>query len=336
MKHTRDELRQWQALPLSIKIRMTQQRIRDWVHEYGEGGCYISFSGGKDSTVLLDIARKMGYDIPAVFVNVPTQYPELRDFAKTFNNVVILNPKISFLEVCEKYGFPLISKEVAQCVDEARKYVANNNVYKYRYERIIGEGRYSKGGDRHSFSKERYKFFLDAPFEISNKCCNVMKKDPLKKYEKETGRFPITAEMADESFLRTQKWLQNGCNGFDLKRPKSTPMAFWTEQDVLRYIKKYNIPICSVYGDIVEDEELTSEAGREIGEKFLKTTGCSRTGCMLCGFGCHLEKSPNRFEMLKETHPGMYDMLDRVKNNGITFREAIEWTNKHGNTDIKL
>jgi hypothetical protein len=67
----------------------------------------------------------------------------------------------------------------------------------------------------------------------------------------------------------------------------------------------------------------------------LKTTGCSRTGCMLCGFGCHLEKSPNRFEMLKETHPGMYTLLDKVKNNGYTMREAIEWINENGNMEIK-
>lgn len=125
MKHTMEELRQWQALPLSIKIRMTETRIRMWVDEYGEDGVYVSFSGGKDSTVLLDIVRnKMGYkNIPAVFVDVPTQYPELREFAKTFDNVEIIRPKISFAEVCEKYGFPLISKEVSECVQGARKYL---------------------------------------------------------------------------------------------------------------------------------------------------------------------------------------------------------------------
>lgn len=57
---------------------------------------------------------------------------------------------------------------------------------------------------------------------------------------------------------------------------------------------------------------------------------------MLCGFGCHLDKSPNRFELLKETHPGMYKLLDVVKNNGVTMREAIEWINQHGNMNIKL
>ena len=62
------------------------------------------------------------------------------------------------------------------------------------------------------FSQEQYKFFLDAPFEISNKCCNIMKKNPAHSYYKQTGRCPITATMADESRLRKQKWLQNGCN----------------------------------------------------------------------------------------------------------------------------
>ena len=124
-KHTLEELKERQALPLDLKIRLTMTRIRAWVNEYGESGVYISFSGGKDSTVLLDIVRnKMGYkDIPAVFVDVPTQYPELKEFVQTFENVEIIKPKISFVQVCEKYGFPLISKEVSESVQGARKYL---------------------------------------------------------------------------------------------------------------------------------------------------------------------------------------------------------------------
>ena len=122
---TLDDLRQMQASPLPVKIRLTESRIRQWVNEYGEDGCYVSFSGGKDSTVLLDIVwNRMGYrNIPAVFIDVPTQYPELKSFVETFNNVVIIKPKISFVEVCKKYGFPLISKEVSECVQGARKYL---------------------------------------------------------------------------------------------------------------------------------------------------------------------------------------------------------------------
>ena len=226
--------------------------------------------------------------------------------------------------------------------------------------------------DRSVFSCEKYKFFLDADFEISNKCCKIMKKEPARRYEKDTGCKPMTAQMAAESRIRKQKWIQRGCNAFDAKNPISNPMAFWTENDVLEYIFEYlekplkyawaNIEnldrkkrknarkylrknnyrktaICSVYGDVIpEDAQLTfADLGCDYaGERTYKTTGCKRTGCMLCGFGCHLEKSPNRFEQLKKTHPGVYGLLDKVKNNGVTFREAIEWTNEHGNLDIKL
>jgi len=122
-KHTLTDLYQMQALPLSAKIRMTKYRIRQWIEEYGEDGVYVSFSGGKDSTVLLNIVRQDYPQIPAVFVDVPTQYPELKEFAQTFDNLVILKPKISFAEVCEKYGFPMISKEVSECVYYAKKYL---------------------------------------------------------------------------------------------------------------------------------------------------------------------------------------------------------------------
>ena len=85
----------------------------------------IGYSGGKDSTVLADIVRNVcGYkNIPLVFVDVPTQYPELKQFAMTFDNLVILKPKISFAEVCEKYGFPLISKEISEKAMYSRKYL---------------------------------------------------------------------------------------------------------------------------------------------------------------------------------------------------------------------
>ena len=124
-KHTMSDLYQMQSMPLSAKIRMTKYRIKQWIDKYGEDGVYISFSGGKDSTVLLDIIRQDYPNIPAVFVDVPTQYPELREFAKTFDNVEIIKPKISFVEVCKKYGFPIISKEVSESVYGARKYLTS-------------------------------------------------------------------------------------------------------------------------------------------------------------------------------------------------------------------
>ena len=123
--HTIDHLQELQALPLKLKVRLTQQRIREWVSEFGTDGVYVSFSGGKDSTVLLHIVRELYPDIPAVFCDTGLEYPEIRQFVKTFDNVVWLKPKKNFFQVCEEYGFPLISKEVSECVYGARKYLTS-------------------------------------------------------------------------------------------------------------------------------------------------------------------------------------------------------------------
>lgn len=198
--------------------------------------------------------------------------------------------------------------------------------------------------DKSAYSQERYKFFLEAPFEISNKCCNVMKKNPMHRYYRQTGRKPILATMASESRLRTTIWLKNGCNGFDLTIPTSTPMSFWTEQDVLLYIKENNLPICSVYGDVVIDYSAMGQCENQMSfadycifdseRQLLKTTGCDRTGCVLCAFGAHLGKD-SRFLRLKETHPKLHNLLYVLKNNGVTYAEAIDWVNEHGNVNIR-
>jgi len=205
--------------------------------------------------------------------------------------------------------------------------------------------------DRSMYSCERYQFFLDAPFEIAQQCCGVMKKSPMNKYHRETGRQPITAMMASESRLRTQKWLHQGCNAFDAKKPMSMPMAFWTEQDVLLYIYNNKIPIASVYGEVVRDYKADGlmegqMTFRDLGGDWemldtdrptLKTTGCERTGCMFCGFGCHLEKpGQGRFERMKETHPKQYDYIMRPKEEGgLNYKEVIDWINEHGNLHIR-
>ena len=77
---------------------------------------YNSFSGGKDSTVLLDLVRRVFPDCPAVFIDTGLEYPELRDFVKTIDNVVWLKPEMNFKKVIETYGYPIISKEISGLV----------------------------------------------------------------------------------------------------------------------------------------------------------------------------------------------------------------------------
>lgn len=382
MNHTESELRQMQSMPLEYKILATQERIKAWYEGWtrfnirnlatGEerfetidtrdyyaepkisddetiesaypGQVYVSFSGGKDSTVLLHIARQMYPDIEAVFVNTGLEYPEIQKFVKTFDNVTILRPKMRFDEVIKTYGYPLISKEVAGKIYFARK---------GRKEALMAfEGKTVDGTE--SKYRQRYKKWrplCNSNVPISHKCCKAMKKEPAKAYEKETGRKPILATMAVESALRVRSWLQNGCNAFTAKRPSSQPMSFWTEQDVLRYAKENEIPIASVYGDIVYAENPEQmrfdDWEMDCGTEKLKTTGCNRTGCIFCGFGCHLEKEPSRFQRLKETHPrqyaycmngGEYDEngIWNPNKEGLGMRHAFEELNKiYGDDFIK-
>lgn len=155
-KHTLSELQTLQALPLALKVKKTQQRIREWVYEYGIDHVYVSFSGGKDSTVLLHIARQIFPEIKAVFADTGLEFPEIREFVKTFDNVDIVKPKMTFKQVIEKYGYPMISKEVAECVYGARKYLESvltslaesetvlqtdrqtDSPYAYRLDKLLG------------------------------------------------------------------------------------------------------------------------------------------------------------------------------------------------------
>lgn len=337
--HTINDLKQMQALPLQVKILMSKTRIRAWINEYGEDGVYVSFSGGKDSTVLLDLVREDYPNVRAVFVDTGLEYPEIREFVKTFDNVDIVRPKMNFKQVIEKYGYPFISKEVSKRAYEYHNAERKGTIKQSRaYKEFFGI-------EKTIFNKTKYKFLLNAPFKVGSGCCDVMKKAPVKQYAKQTGRVPFTGQLAEESLTRITKWLNNGCNGFNLKSPISNPLSFWTEQDILRYIKEKDLKICSVYGDVVVDygsEELSgqldfSDLGLMTDNRRLKTTGCSRTGCMFCGYGCHLEKDgEGRFERMKETHPRLYDYIMRPKEQGgLNYKEVIDWINENGNLNIR-
>lgn len=299
-----NELRLLQGYPLWMKVEKTKRRIQEW-YEYYEGEVYVSFSGGKDSTVLLDIARSIYPDIEAVYINTGLEYPEIYKFVKSKENVTILKPNMNFKEVINKYGYPVISKENSQYIYEIR-----HGSEKLKDRRINGD---SKG--RFKLPK-KYYYLIDAPFKISHKCCQIMKKDPVKKFENKTNKKPILGTMAEESNLRQQSYLKNGCNAFESKRPVSTPLGFWTQNDILEYIYINNLKIASVYGNIVRQENL-------LGEYQYKTTGCDRTGCVYCLFGINQEQEPNRMQRLKETHPSLYDYCI----NKLNLKEVLDYIN---------
>lgn len=268
-----------QNYSLVAKIAHSKRKIQEWYEHYN-GLVYVSFSGGKDSTVLLNLVRSIYPDVPAVFADTGLEFPEIRDFVKTIDNVEWVKPKLTFNAVIEKYGWPIISKEQACYIDQCR----STKSEKLRNVRLNGKDNYRKP----SIGKisEKWKYLLNAPFKISDRCCYIMKKNPLKSYETKTKRKPIIGTMASESSIRTLNYHRNGCNAFNLKRPISTPIIFWNDNDIWNYIKINEIKYSDIY-DI----------------------GYTRTGCMFCLFGLHLEKEETRLEKMKRTHPKIYQNL---------------------------
>jgi 3'-phosphoadenosine 5'-phosphosulfate sulfotransferase (PAPS reductase)/FAD synthetase len=251
------------------------------------GRIYVACSGGKDSVALLDIVRRIYPNALAVFCDA-LEYPEIRQFVKSLPNVEWLRPDMSFAEIVKAKGYPVVSKELSKAIYYARRGSL------WALQKLNGKFKDGTKAERYQ-RLVKYRYLLDAPFPISDACCNEMKIKPFTRFERLSGLHPITGMMAEESYLRQSAWMKNGCNAFKNKRAMSSPLSFWTEQDILRYLKLTGIPYAPVYGEIVED-----------GGK-LQTTGCRRTGCFACMFGMNREKEPNRYQRMKLTHPKLHD-----------------------------
>lgn len=342
-----EKAKELMSLETEYKEIISYGKIEEWYTAW-EGRCYVSFSGGKDSTVLAYLVAKWlssfqtpPYPLTLVFVNTGLEYPEIQQFVNEYAdwlrrkfpritvNLVRLRPKMNIRQVLTKYGYPIVSKEVSNCVALAK----NGNGT--RMKRLNGE-LLRADGTKSEFNCDNWNFLLYAPFKISDRCCAVMKKAPTKDYEHKDKVLPLIATMADESRQRMQKWMKTGCNAFESKHPISKPMSFWTEQDVLRYLYGNDIPFCSVYGEIVASDG-ENDYGTTLCEAPLHCTGCKRAGCMFCALGAHLEKGENRYERLKRTHPkhyafciggGEYDHADglwKPNEKGLGFARVLDF-----------
>ena len=276
------------------KIALAKRRIEEWdVH--WDGQVYLSFSGGLDSTVLLALIRMtMGKSVPAVFCNTGLEFPEIVQFARKaadFGEYKELRPAMSFRQVILKEGYPVISKENA-C--KIRKLRHGNLSPRYRNYLLNGDE-----SGKFGMLAKKWQKYINAPFEISEKCCDVMKKKP-----------------------------KTGCNVYDGSTIKSQPLGPWTKQDVLRFAyeyigekitlrdgSSYIFDISPVYGEIVKDPQ-----------GIYHLTGEQRTGCMFCAFGVTNEEEPNRFQRMQCNYPKQYQFcMKPTEEGGLGMQRVLEY-----------
>ena len=307
------DLKQLQSLPLEQKIIITQTRLLEF---YQKERPYFSYSGGKDSAVLWHIIKRMERagvigKIPVIYFNIFYELPSVRAKMKSLEKAGELRtitgqetPK----QVIERYGYPVITKQVAEQIYTIR----NTKSQKQRNKMLFGVQ-----GEKVFFHglPDKYKPLLEAPFKIAPHCCHCLKKKPALQYERKEKRARITAITAGESLARRREWLHHGCNVFGA-HAHSAPMAFWTEQDVLRYVKEFRVEIPAEYGSIIDKNGI------------LETTGLKRTGCSFCLFGAHYPDD-NRFLELQKHDPKMLEFC--LEKMG--YRSLISWI--HGNTELR-
>lgn len=290
------ELRERQAWTLPQKIDHSLGVIDQFINKM-DGKVYLAFSGGKDSTVLMHLCEILKKDILCVFVNTGCESPSIVHFVREMqaegHNIRVIRPKITPKQVWEKYGFPLVSKKVSHQINLCRNNIKAGRPLPWYID------------DDTSFYKvaNKWRYMFHTPYNVNDKCCQVLKKEPQKRLAHELGLAPIIGVMASESNMREKDYIRAGqCNSFnddDILKSKSLPLSIWTDDDIWQFIRENNTKIADIY------------------EK-----GALRTGCVACGFGCQF-KDDTRLELLYRLYPKYYNLVMNFTNNGVTYREAM-------------
>lgn len=287
-KISKEVVRERLKYPYEIKVRMTERRLSEFITYYGEDGVVVSISGGLDSTAAMHFIHKRYPRVEAVSVlgieckdNIE-MVMKIRD--EWGVKVNIAAPRMSQEAVLKEFGYPVVSKRAAKSISHLQNPTEKNaNSRRLALTGITNEGRYAKTW----ILAKKWRFLIDAPFKISNKCCYYMKETPVENWRKENGKASIVATLVEESQSRLNGYCKRGgCNSFD-GQGESTPFSFWTRQDILRYLYENNVEISKAYGEIAQDKD---------GNFY--TTKAERTGCPICMFGIERDKTPNRFQRM--------------------------------------
>lgn len=248
------------------------QKIRQIVNKYGEENFYISFSGGKDSTVLsalVDMALPNN-QIPRVYANTGIELNMIRDFVyemqKTDNRIVIIKPSIPIKSMLERDGYPFKSKKHAKKLGTYQRNGWTKTTQNYLYP----------SNESKSFACPkilRYQFSEDFKLKVDYKCCVNLKEKPLHEWQKENHKqIAIIGIMKSEGGSRAK----GKCLAFDNKKLKAfQPLIPVTKEWEDWLILEYDINICGIYKEPYNFQ---------------------RTGCKGCPFSMRLQQELDTLE----------------------------------------
>jgi 3'-phosphoadenosine 5'-phosphosulfate sulfotransferase (PAPS reductase)/FAD synthetase len=288
-----------------------------------DGKVFVSVGGLDSMTLALFLWKYIDPNIPAVSVSV-LEHKSVQEAHRMLagqGDFVFLKPLKSKGEVIKEFGYPVISKDIADKIELIQNPTEKNATV--RNAIITGQtGEF--GGNKYSrFMKMPDKWrnlFIDrqSPFRVSGKCCYYMKEKPCDTYSKETGRAVYMALMASEGGRRAKALVKNGCNYYGKTVTRSCPFAIFSRQDILRLALEMKTPVPAIYGEI-----------RRLPDGKLETTKARRTGCTMCGFGIHMEKRPHRFDRLREENSKEWEFwMYRMGWGKVLDYIGIDWEDR--------
>ena len=263
----KDELKYLQAFDFPHKVMRSQTKILEYILKL-KGKVYVAFSGGVDSTVLLDMTCRVWASLDeyrdkpltVIFADTGNEFMAIRRFVVEFCEICekchgikidlikARNKDINFYNIPATVGYPVVSKKVSRMIRDIRTWCREimaahqieGELTREVFERIIVEyepemthtirlyftGITSKGKKCKSrkLPLKWYKLCY-APFEVSEKYCDLIKKDPCKAEAKKRKLYGLVATMASDSKQRESAYLATGCNSFNGSRTKSQPMG---------------------------------------------------------------------------------------------------------------
>lgn len=302
------------SMTYGAKVALAKIRVQEWARECDRNGKnYCVSVGGLDSITLLLFCRKiLGDDTIGASVS-SLEDKSIQDVHRQLG-VVPIKPKKSMSQILNEYGFPIYSKQIAKKLEHLQmpQEGADQRTIYYNHALMTGDtGPW--GHFKHSDSMQLEDKYLEkfgglwadhrpdldckcAPFKVSAQCCHFMKVLPAREWQTENNMWPFLGLMQSEGGQRRFSLQKYGCNYVGKDVARSCPFNYFDRQDLLRLALELDAPVPKIYGSILKRQDGS-----------LYTTGAQRTGCVMCGFGIHLDARPHHFDQLYARDPKQWE-----------------------------